>query len=436
MIPVYCITLRQSPERTRLAQQHFDECGLNVTMFPGIHAPTFGLVTEKKANPRKDDYIIAPGQVGCLLSHYMLWQTLQFLPHEEVLIIEDDAVFCADFAMKFECLKNQLPVDWQFCYVGHGNERTSIAIEPTKYEAGTHAYMVKKNALETLLATNQEARTHCDIQIGQNSLPHLNSYRMCPSLVGQRTQQKDAAGNYVWLTTTNNLAHTDATVQGALKFTDKAKEDLYWRIRSKLLPNLGGWCHEVKAVRMAELIIQRQPKICVEIGVFQGKSLFTMAMALRFVGSGKAWGIDPWTQDDSLEGMAEGVNKEWWRSSIDHEHFYLSTADYRNKFELADWCEIIRTRGDCQSTIDMFEDGSIEMFHLDGNHGPQSLIDVKLWLPKLSKDCIVVFDDANWVDGGVQTTGPAINYLIANGFEDRGEAEKVPADCLIMRRLK
>jgi GR25 family glycosyltransferase involved in LPS biosynthesis len=197
--PIFCITCRQTPERTALAARHFRECGLDVQFFPGIHGQTFGLRTVHEAKP---SYRMPSGHVGLVLSHYMLWQTLVFLPHEEVLILEDDAEFPPDFRSRFSQAFGELPDDWQFVHVGS----VGTELKPRRHLSpnvcmvdmpfGTHAYLIKRSVLPFLLATNHQARTHIDIQIAQNSLPGMRSYVFFPSLVSQHS----AAGSWRTLT--------------------------------------------------------------------------------------------------------------------------------------------------------------------------------------------------------------------------------------------
>ena len=94
---IFCLTLKDTPQRKEYAERHFKQNGLEVEFFDGINGAKFGLRTTipyKDDNPDGPDYFIKQGRIGCLLSHYMLWQTLWHLPYEEILILEDDAFLC------------------------------------------------------------------------------------------------------------------------------------------------------------------------------------------------------------------------------------------------------------------------------------------------------------------------------------------------------
>ena len=101
MIPkIFCLTLKDTPKRREYAEQHFKQHGLDVEFFEGINGVTFGLKTiipYKDDNPVGDDYFISSGHIGCILSHLMLWKTLQYLPYDEIIIFEDDLILTPDF---------------------------------------------------------------------------------------------------------------------------------------------------------------------------------------------------------------------------------------------------------------------------------------------------------------------------------------------------
>jgi GR25 family glycosyltransferase involved in LPS biosynthesis len=193
--PIYCITCAQTPERTARARRHFQERGLQVQFFPGIHGSSFGLRAV-----HDPPHLMQEGHVGVLLSHYMLWQTLAYLPHEEVLILEDDAWFGPNFKRDFQRAYADLPADWQFVFVGGVKmkdkplERLTRRVCVMRYPCGTHAYLVRRSALPFLLQSNHEARRPLDLQLMENSLPAMKCYTFLPSLVKQHTRRSSEEG--------------------------------------------------------------------------------------------------------------------------------------------------------------------------------------------------------------------------------------------------
>ena len=205
----FCITLRETPERKETAKKYFETLGLNVEFFEGVHGQSFGLKTtipNYNVIPGRE-YFIPQGAVGCILSHLMLWNVLQHLPEEEFLILEDDIIVPDDYAAKFDKLKSELPADWEICFVGWspaGNEYSKV---PSTHitenivvttPVCTHAYMVKKSAIKTLIETNQLAWDALDHQILRRSLPKMKHYAFSPPLITQRSVTNINLKNEVW----------------------------------------------------------------------------------------------------------------------------------------------------------------------------------------------------------------------------------------------
>jgi GR25 family glycosyltransferase involved in LPS biosynthesis len=194
----FCVTLRETPKRKEEAQKYFEQLGMKVEFFEGVHGKSFGLKTtipNYSTIPGRE-YFIPQGAVGCILSHLMLWNILIRQPEEEFLILEDDAILEDGFAEKFDKFTNELPPDWQMVFLGWqpaGHEFTKM---PSTHVTDnivittpvcTHAYMVKKSALNTLIETNQLAWDALDHQILRRSLPKIKHYAFSPPIVKQRS---------------------------------------------------------------------------------------------------------------------------------------------------------------------------------------------------------------------------------------------------------
>lgn len=196
----------------------------------------------------------------------------------------------------------------------------------------------------------------------------------------------------------------------------------------------GSWCKPKKAQRMAELILQTKPQTCVEIGVFGGDTLFVIAKALKHLGSGVVYGIDPWSKEAALEGMvSEGTEEEtknykWW-SGLNYETLYRKVSVYIAGKMLRDHCKLIRTRAREPNTLAIFEDRSVNFLHFDGNHGLPAVNDAKLWERKCAPGCILFHDDVSWVEGGEMHNALAFEWFMACGFE---VLEEMIEDCAIM----
>src|ERR1700675_371042 len=58
------------------------------------------------------------------------------------------------------------------------------------------------------------------------------------------------------------------------------------------------WCSEQKAKMMLELVVITKPAVCVEIGAFTGSTTLPMLAGLRYLGVGRAYVIDPWSNEE------------------------------------------------------------------------------------------------------------------------------------------
>ena len=105
---------------------------------------------------------------------------------------------------------------------------------------------------------------------------------------------------------------------------------------------LDGWCSYQKAAILIDIVTLYKPETIVEIGVWGGKSLVPMACALRTNKKGKIYGIDPWNPVDSLEGVMNNDNINYW-SRADYEGVLNNLVSKIEKFELTNQIQLIRT---------------------------------------------------------------------------------------------
>jgi len=176
-----------------------------------------------------------------------------------------------------------------------------------------------------------------------------------------------------------------------------------------IVPTLHGWCTLDKAIHLYKLVSQHDTPLCVELGVFAGRSLLPIALAARSK-NGSAVGIDAWSKNASQEGNNDDANTRWW-NNIDYEFFYNYTNTVIKNAGLSGSTLIIRSK-----TTDIcshYASGSISLLHQDSNHSEENTVDeVNLWYDKLKIGGYWVFDDANW-----PTTQKAQEILLKKGYE-------------------
>ncbi len=187
-----------------------------------------------------------------------------------------------------------------------------------------------------------------------------------------------------------------------------------------------GWCTKEKAEKMMDLIYEVQPSVCVEIGVFGGSSIYPTAKALKYLGGGVVYAIDPWAKEDCQEGYdPNDPNYIWW-SSINLDDIYKGFLYLLKKHRLEDFCEPLRMTS--EEALSFFEDGSIDILHVDGNHTSEvALSDAEMWFPKVVSGGYIWFDDVNWA-----STAKAVTYLREKCEVDYSRS--VGRECLLFKK--
>jgi hypothetical protein len=174
-----------------------------------------------------------------------------------------------------------------------------------------------------------------------------------------------------------------------------------------IIEKLPGWCSVEKGKRMAELAYGAS--LCVELGVFGGRGLASMALALAEQGFGRADGIDPFEPNAALEGTNAKENDEWW-ASLDYESIARAAQTGLCELGLYPYSRLVRLGS--REAVKYYDDETIDCLHLDANHSEEtSCEDVSLWAPKIRHGGYWVFDDTNW-----ESTQKAQRELVALGF--------------------
>jgi predicted O-methyltransferase YrrM len=201
------------------------------------------------------------------------------------------------------------------------------------------------------------------------------------------------------LTCSFSLAY--AEIDTSKQTVDHAKQQAY-----AYMDHLTGWCSHMKGGVLIDLIFKNKPAIVVEIGVYGGKSLVPMGCALKALGEGKAYGIDPWSTEASLEEMNNDSSKAFW-SWVDHAGIMKGLMAKIDEFELGNHIELIQATSEEASPIP-----NIDILHIDGNHSEKtSYFDVTKWAPLVKSGGWIILDDMTWYENGVFTTAKAAEWL-------------------------
>lgn len=191
-----CLTLPETPERTAGARKHFADMGVEgVEYVDGICAKSFGVFTTHPYlhdDPKRGGCIIPQQQVGCMLSHYLLWSACRLLNEERVFILEDDAEFPVGWQERLARALADTPADADLLFVGScctaDKPKTLVRGEvwEVKWPLATHAYVVWRKALPVLLETQRDVYAPVDLALYFKTLPRLRVYTVLPRIVSQR----------------------------------------------------------------------------------------------------------------------------------------------------------------------------------------------------------------------------------------------------------
>lgn len=177
------------------------------------------------------------------------------------------------------------------------------------------------------------------------------------------------------------------------------------------LPNdyesIHGWCTREKAYKMSEYI-NSDTSLCVELGVWGGRSL--LAIALAASKNATIIGIDAWSPQASLEGINDKANNDWWEK-VDYDFMF----NYAKKLMIQNNVSNVQLwKNTTLSVVDKFENESIDFLHQDSNHSEEvSCAEVEAYYNKVKRGGIWVFDDTNW-----ETTQKAQAMLISKGYTE------------------
>lgn len=167
-----------------------------------------------------------------------------------------------------------------------------------------------------------------------------------------------------------------------------------------------------------------RPGLLVELGSHTGFSLFAFAEAAKCLEhSGKIVGVDSWEGDDQAGFYGDDVFNEV--SRIAHE-------DYPDSIELV--------RSYFSDAVSQFDDGSIDLLHIDGRHGYDDVKeDYEIFLPKLSERAVVLFHDTHEFQDGfgvhqfwaeIAGTAPSFEFHHGHGLGVLALGAKAPADVM------
>ena len=144
---------------------------------------------------------------------------------------------------------------------------------------------------------------------------------------------------------------------------------------------LVGWLDRAEIKKLYDLAFEATATI-VEIGSFMGRSTTVLGWAARLGNGVEMHAIDPHKGGNELEWITSGSVGTW-------------PTFYSNMQRVGIFDHIIPHRETSRTAAPQFEDGSIDLVFIDGDHASADQ-DFDLWDPKLRSGGIMVFHDSSW----------------------------------------
>ena len=156
-----------------------------------------------------------------------------------------------------------------------------------------------------------------------------------------------------------------------------------------------------------DLIRELRPRTIVELGVHYGDSYFTFCQACEEMElESQLYGIDHWQGDEQAGFYGDDVFQEV--NQYNEEFYSQNSSLHKMHFEEA---------------LNLFEDGSIDLLHIDGSHEYEEVkSDFEKWLPKVKKGGRILIHDilVEREDFGVKRLWNEIQKSYHTKSHDRG----------------
>jgi predicted O-methyltransferase YrrM len=172
--------------------------------------------------------------------------------------------------------------------------------------------------------------------------------------------------------------------------------DLRLRLKD-VLARLPGWCPEAKARWMVERILGYDYKIATEIGVFAGRSVFPIALAIAANNGLAVYAVDAWENAIASASSSEYHDHVWWDDVdlVSIKSSFLKEIISQNLVGLVKLLEL--PSGLAYAAASQKTGRTIDFLHIDGAHSEeQAVSDAANWSQLVTRGGTIVLDDIDW----------------------------------------
>lgn len=189
----YYINRKSRTDRMENMTQRLSEVGLKAKRFIALEAgDILEGVSEEGSN-------LTDGMKGCFKSHVSIWKSiLDDHKQNNVLILEDDALFADNFNEVLDIALSELPEDYDILYFGASEDNGQYRLKtddfqvvcPADHQWCTHAYMVNKKVLPKLIEKASTMYAAID-QVLVDVQQTTQTYATMPYIVSQDITKSD-----------------------------------------------------------------------------------------------------------------------------------------------------------------------------------------------------------------------------------------------------
>lgn len=186
-------------ERKQYMQQHLAEAGINDVVWVENYDKNNWNEDEIRIDYPKafnvmsiDNRKMRNSEISLALKHCWIIKDIFTHMYDSALILEDDVLLCSDFVNTFNRFKQDLPADWDCCWVGTCcNIHAEVIPGKNVYHGGksrcTHAFMVSHRGAVKMLPLLSSLDAPADHFYNKLiAEANLNNFWFEPSLVEQR----------------------------------------------------------------------------------------------------------------------------------------------------------------------------------------------------------------------------------------------------------
>ena len=165
----------------------------------------------------------------------------------------------------------------------------------------------------------------------------------------------------------------------------------------EVVSSLPGWCPESKATWMAHHILRNDYKVAAEIGVYAGRSIFPMALAIAANQGRAVFAVDAWENSVATSTLESRPDYTWWDTvdMISIKNRFLREIISQNMVSLIKIVELPSPEA-CRAVSNRIGRG-IDFLHIDGAHSEaQAVTDATEWSELVAPGGTIVLDDIDW----------------------------------------